>query len=131
MSGPTSTASTDAPVRYAAHARPWWQRLLTARGTVMVVILVIAFVYAVNEVAFFSGQLTLYFLLLDMAPILLMALPMTLIIITGEIDLSVASTLGLSAVVTGLLVKDHGMSVPTAALVALVVGLLAGALNGV
>ncbi len=116
---------------YPAYARPLWQRLLLTRTAAMVTLLVVAFVYAENQVQFFSGQLTLYFLLLDMAPILLMALPMTLIIITGEIDLSVASTLGLSAVVTGLLVKDHGMSVPTAALVALVVGLLAGALNGV
>src|SRR5260370_6918705 len=35
--------------------------------------------------------------------IAIMALPMTLIIIAGEIDLSVASTLGLASVVLGLL----------------------------
>ena len=51
---------------------------------------------------------------MDIAPILLIALPMTLIIITGEIDLSVASMLGLSACVPGLLVHDHGWSVPAA-----------------
>jgi rhamnose transport system permease protein len=121
----TSTATT-----YRAYSRPLWQRLLLTRTTAIVALLVISYVYSYSQVPFFSGKLTNYFLLLDMAPILLMALPMTLIIVTGEIDLSVASTLGLSAVVTGLLIKDHGMSVPAAAVVAIAVGLLAGALNG-
>jgi len=126
-----STTSDTAPsTTYAAYARPLWQRVLLTRSTAMVALLVLAYAYAYNQVPFFDGKLTIYFLLMDMAPILLMALPMTLIIITGEIDLSVASTLGLSAVVTGLLVHDHGWSLPAAALVALVVGLLAGALNG-
>jgi len=122
---PTATGTS-----YAAHARPLWQRLLLNRSAAMVALLVIAYVYAYQNVEFFDGPLTNYFLLLDMAPILLMALPMTLIIITGEIDLSVASTLGLSAVVTGLLVHDHHWSVPAAGAVALVVGVAAGALNG-
>ena len=54
---------------------------------------------------------------------------MALVIVTGEIDLSVASVVGLSSVVLGTLV-DHGWSVPVAALVAMLVGLLCGALNG-
>ena len=50
--------------------------------------------YSERNVEFFDGPLTFYYLLLDIAPILLIALPMTLIIITGEIDLSVASVVG-------------------------------------
>ena len=52
--------------------------------------------------------LTITFLLHDMTPILLIALPMTLIIITGEIDLSVASVVGLSSVLVGVLHQDGG-----------------------
>jgi rhamnose transport system permease protein len=115
---------------YRSYARQLWQRLLVTRTAAMLALLVIAYAYSYVQIPFFDSPLTNYFLLLEMAPILLMALPMTLIIITGEIDLSVASTLGLSAVVTGLLVQDHGMSVPEAAVVAMVVGALAGALNG-
>ena len=48
-----------------------------------------------------------------MTPILLIALPMTLIIITGEIDLSVASVVGLSSVLVGVLHQD-GWSIPAA-----------------
>jgi rhamnose transport system permease protein len=128
-----ATSTLDTPteaVAYAAYARPLWQRLLLTRTAAMVGLLVLAYVYAFNQVEFFDGKLTNYFLLMDMAPILLMALPMTLIIITGEIDLSVASILGLSAVVTGLLIHDHHWSVPAAGAVALVVGLVAGTLNG-
>ena len=127
----TTTTPATAGTTYAAYARPLWQRALLNRSAAMVALLVIAYAYAYANVQFFDGKLTVYFLLLDMAPILLMALPMTLIIITGEIDLSVASTLGLSAVVTGLLVHDHHWSVPAAGAVALAVGVLAGALNGV
>jgi rhamnose transport system permease protein len=130
VSAASTTTTAPTPTVYAAYARPLWQRLLFSRGTVMVALLVIAYAYAYSQVPFFSGKLTIYFLLLDVAPILLMALPMTLIIITGEIDLSVASTLGLSAVVTGVLVQDHGFSLPAAALVAILVGMAAGALNG-
>src|SRR6185369_6673352 len=45
----------------------------------------------------------------------LLALAMTPIMITGGIDLSVGSTMGLSAVVFGVLWRDGGVSIPTAA----------------
>jgi rhamnose transport system permease protein len=59
----------------------------------------------------------------------IMALAMTLIVIVGEIDLSVASVLGLSSVVLGTL-WSHGQSMGLAIGVALLVGLIAGLLNG-
>jgi rhamnose transport system permease protein len=61
--------------------------------------------------------------------IAIMALPMTLIIIAGEIDLSVASLLGLTSVVLGLLWQS-GHPLWLAIVVALLVGLAAGSLNG-
>jgi len=60
----------------------------------------------------------------------LLALPMTLIILTAGIDLSVGSTMALSAVVFGLSFA-HGFPVWAAALLALLTGAAAGALNGV
>ena len=77
----------------------------------------------------FDSPLTLKFLLQDIAPILLIALPMTLIIVTGEIDLSVASVMGLSSVLLGVL-HQGGMSVPAAARRRLLAGVVCGALNG-
>src|SRR6185369_8402913 len=51
------------------------------------------------------------------------------IIITGGIDLSVGSMMGLSAVVMGSLWRDAGFSMPGTSAVTLIVGLLGGALN--
>lgn len=59
----------------------------------------------------------------------LLALIMTPIIITGGIDLSVGSMMGLSAVVMGGLWRDAGVSMPVAIGITLIVGLLGGALN--
>ena len=86
-------------------------------------LLVAVIVYSLVNVANFDGPLTMTFLLLDTTPILLIALPMTLVIVTGEIDLSVASVVGLSSVLLGVL-TDAGWSVPAAGLAALVVGVL-------
>jgi rhamnose transport system permease protein len=60
----------------------------------------------------------------------LLTLPLTLIIISGGIDLSVGSTMALSAVTFGL-AFEAGVPVAFAAAAALLVGALAGALNGV
>jgi rhamnose transport system permease protein len=60
----------------------------------------------------------------------LLALAMTLVIITGGIDLSVGSLMGLSAVLFGKMWRDAGLPVGVAALGTLGVGAAAGALNG-
>ena len=62
--------------------------------------------------------------------IAIMSLPMTLIIIAGEIDLSVASVLGLASVVLGFLWQG-GQPLWFDITAALLVGLVAGCLNGV
>jgi len=60
----------------------------------------------------------------------IMMLPMVFIIITGNIDLSIASTLGLSASLMGWLFMG-GWNIWLAAAIALLVSVLAGLLNGV
>jgi rhamnose transport system substrate-binding protein len=59
----------------------------------------------------------------------LLALALTPIIITGGIDLSVGSMMGLSAVVLGSLWRDAHLPLPLAIGVTLLVGLAGGALN--
>ena len=114
---------------YSEHAQPLWRRLLMTRETAVIALLVAVVLYSLVNVPNFDGPLTLTFLLLDVAPILLIALPMTAVIVTGEIDLSVASVVGLSSVLVGVL-HQGGMSIPMAGLVALLAGALCGAFNG-
>ena len=62
--------------------------------------------------------------------IALIALPMTLIIITGGIDLSVGSTLGLAAIMLGVAWHNWGLPLELAIVVALLVGTACGLFNG-
>lgn len=60
----------------------------------------------------------------------LLALALTFVIITGGIDLSVGSMMGLVAVVLGALWRDAHLPIAVAAGAALLLGLAGGALNG-
>jgi rhamnose transport system permease protein len=59
----------------------------------------------------------------------LLALALTPVMITGGIDLSVGSMMGLAAVVFGAAWRDGGLPIPAAALLAMALGLAGGALN--
>jgi rhamnose transport system substrate-binding protein len=61
----------------------------------------------------------------------LLALALTPIIVTGGIDLSVGSMMGLAAVVLGWLWHDVGLAMPVAIVLTLLLGVLGGALNAV
>lgn len=120
----TRTART-----YQAYSNPLWRRVLLTRETAVIVLLVAVIAVALATVPNFDSPLTVTYLLRDVAPILLIALPMTLIIITEEIDLSVASIVGLSSVMTGILTQA-GLPFPVAAIAAILVGTIAGVVNG-
>jgi rhamnose transport system permease protein len=65
-----------------------------------------------------------------MTEIGLIALPMTFVIITGGIDLSVGSILGLCAILLGVFWQNLGLPLPAAMALAVFVGALAGLVNG-
>lgn len=124
------TVTTAAePRTYKLHSRPAWRRILLTREVTIIVVLLLVIAVALATVRNFDSPLTVTYLLRDVAPILLIALPMTLIIISEEIDLSVASIVGLSSVTTGVLTQA-GWPFPLAAVVAILVGVIAGVLNG-
>jgi rhamnose transport system permease protein len=67
---------------------------------------------------------------LDFSEVALMALPLTLVIVAAEIDLSVASVLALSSAIAASL-WNHGLPVELIIPLCLVAGALCGAFNGV
>lgn len=127
----TSATTTTGSINRVSRdfEKPLWRRILISRESAIVALLLIVTVYASVAVRGFGQPITVTYLLLDVAPILLIALPMTLIMTTGEIDLSVGSMVGLSSVITGAGVHA-GMPFELAAVLALVVGLVGGAFNG-
>jgi rhamnose transport system permease protein len=71
------------------------------------------------------------FVCLEVIPIALIALPMTLVVITGEIDLSVASVLGLTCSFMGQLWLWGVTSLPLLIVLCLLLGAVLGAVNGI
>jgi rhamnose transport system permease protein len=103
--------------------------LLSARETPVVGALIVTLLGAGLFVDMFATGRNIDFLVLSVAAIALMALPMTLIVITSEIDLSVASTLALSSATLGVL-WESGVPIETALWICLAVGAALGAFNG-
>ena len=95
----------------------------------LVLALAAVVVFGVQASSQFLTSANLFYLNLSIGEVAIMTLPMTLIIVTGEIDLSVASILGMSSALLGDLVT-RGWSVPAAIFAVLVVGAAAGWLNG-
>jgi ribose/xylose/arabinose/galactoside ABC-type transport system permease subunit len=75
----------------------------------------------------FATTATLFNLLIQVAPVLIVSLGMALVIGTEGIDLSVGSVMAIASAIVPLYM---GYGWPVAVLIALVVGTLAGALNG-
>lgn len=65
-----------------------------------------------------------------MAEVGLISLAMTFVIVTGGIDLSVGSILGLTAILLGVFWKNLGLPLPAAILLAMACGTFAGWVNG-
>lgn len=77
----------------------------------------------------FFGGANLRDLALNNAPVLIVALGMTLVILVGEIDISVGSQFAVCSVAAGLLSKA-GVPIALVPLVVLLVGAAMGAVNG-
>ena len=97
--------------------------------TAVTVLLVAVFFGGAGHSPDFVSSGNLSFALLDLSEIALIALPMTLLVVCGQVDLSVASVLGLCSALTGKM-WDGGMAIETIIPVVLVVGVVCGLVNG-
>lgn len=77
---------------------------------------------------FLSGD-NLMNILRQTAMVSVMAVGMTFVITSGEIDLSIGATVALSALVTGVLLRTQSIAISVSA--SLLVGLVAGLINGI
>ena len=105
-----------------------WGRLRSWEGLLLVLLIVVVIIN-ISQSPFYLGitnQINLFQLSIEK---IIVALAMTLIIINAEIDLSVASVMGLAACV---LAYFHELGYPLAVAIAagLLTGVLAGAFNG-
>lgn len=105
-----------------------WKYLMSWESFLCSVLILTISVNALNSDAFLSidNQINLFTLSIEKV---IIALIMAFIIINAEIDLSVASMMGLAACALGWLV-DAGVSMPTALAICLLIGMLGGLFNG-
>jgi rhamnose transport system permease protein len=90
---------------------------------------VLLVVVAIIAPSFFSGA-NLRDLALNNAPVLLVSIAMTLVILIGQIDISVGSQFAVATVAAGWLAKS-GIPIALLLLCVILIGALMGAINGV
>jgi rhamnose transport system substrate-binding protein len=108
---------------------PWRERLFPNNEWVLIVVLLIECgIFSLTGKNFLSASNAFEITRLSVE-VGLLALALTPIIITGGIDLSVGSMMGLAAVVLGGLWRDTHLPIALAVAITLMVGTLGGALN--
>jgi rhamnose transport system permease protein len=113
----------------AANGQPRLVRLLARWETLLVLALVGLIVLGTSLSPFFLTPGNFSNLIAALMEVAIMALPMTLIIVAGEIDLSVESMAGLSSAILGFL-WAAGVPLWIGIPAVLVVGALGGLMNG-
>jgi len=106
------------------------QRILALRDFgVLVAALLIAAFFSIATPVFLTSY-NLFNLLRQTAQLGIIAMAMTVLIVSGEFDLSVGAIYAVTGVVTGLLATKAGVNIWAAALTGVLAGLVLGLLNG-
>jgi rhamnose transport system permease protein len=124
----STMSSPPVALRPTTRAPLSWRRLL--RWEVLLGLVVLAdFLLNTRLSPYFLSPWTLSDASFNFTERAIMALPMALLIIAGEIDISVGSTMALASVLMGM-AAQVGLGTPLVIVIGLVVGLIAGCVNG-
>jgi ribose transport system permease protein len=116
-----------------APSRPRRPVARSIEGQELALVLVIAALWTVLSFGTdtFLTTSNLSNMLYSVAPVALIGIGMTAVIVTGGIDVSVGSSAAVVMVVVAKMMRDSGAPLGEAVLVALVIGAVLGAINGV
>ncbi|SHN42655.1 ABC transporter permease [Cryptosporangium aurantiacum] len=123
---PPKETSEPRPSAFAEHSP--LRRLLSWEGAITA-LLIFAVLAASFGVEGFADSFNLTNAQLDIVEIAILSLTLTLLVVIGEIDLSIASNLGMCSALMGVL-WNAGLSIETIIPITILVGAVAGALNG-
>lgn len=126
---PVPVSPASLPPDRAASATDRLRGLVRWESALIVALLVTVLVGALTSKQFLTSTNIFSNVSLLYGELAMMTLPMTLVVISGEIDLSIASTLALSSSLVGYL-WEHGWPMPAIIACVLAVGLACGAFNG-
>ena len=126
----TIPETTDTPPNTSARSS-WIGSFDTASATPVIFLVLLIVGFSIAEPAYFPTRENFVTILNDGALLALLACGLTLVLIVGEFDLSIAATASLAGALATVLITQLGWSVPTAFLVVLASALIIGAFNGV
>jgi len=118
--------STDAPMNLAYRLRS----LLFSQEGVLFIIMIVSVLFLATRTDKFLTVSNLLQQGRFMTEVGLIAIPMTYIIITGGIDLSVGSILGLTAIILGWTWQELSFPLELAIITGIIAGTIAGFING-
>jgi ribose transport system permease protein len=124
------TGYSAAPSRKAhdaAQGESLSSRLIRA---IPIMVLIIVAIFLVFGVPNFFTQRNITNVLVQAAPLAIMAIGMTFVMITGGIDLSIPSMMAFSAIMGNIAVRDLGVHWLVGCVVMLIAALLLGLING-
>ncbi|GAA1624605.1 ABC transporter permease [Kribbella alba] len=108
---------------------PWWRRLGLQNYVVYVGFVLVFLYFAITQTQYFLTGTNLANIVIQAAPVTVMAVGMVFVLSAGEIDLSIGSVVALSALVTAVTLRSTDQWLLAAA-AGLLVGALVGLLNG-
>ncbi|MCA0276851.1 MAG: ABC transporter permease [Proteobacteria bacterium] len=122
--------TTDTPPNTSARSS-WIGSFDTASATPVIFLVLLIVGFSIAEPAYFPTRENFVTILNDGALLALLACGLTLVLIVGEFDLSIAATASWAGALATVLITQLGWPVPTAFLVVLASALIIGAFNGV
>lgn len=105
-------------------------KIINENKGILIVLIILMILLTISTPTFFTPN-NLITLTQQITNNMFIALAMTLVIITGGIDLSVGSTVAFSGTICVGLIINLGLSIPVAIAICLALGLAIGAFNGV
>ncbi|MDI6909358.1 ABC transporter permease [Nocardioides sp.] len=122
----SAAAGADSPSRDSSRGEP---AAHLQKYALLVALVALIAVFSVLRTETFFSLANLTTIMSIQATAALLAMGVTLVLIIGEFDLSVAAVMGLSASLIAYLTTQHGVSVLLACLVALVLATVVGLVN--
>lgn len=116
--------------RAGAQVRSRLRRAPATRKGQLIILLVLLVVWGASSSELFATRVNFFNVSSGLVEKAMIALPLALVIVSGEIDISVESMVGLGGAVFGQLVA-HQVPVLLAVVITVAVGLVGGALNAV
>ncbi|MCA9907728.1 MAG: ABC transporter permease [Anaerolineae bacterium] len=118
------------PAQLTPTRRRKWLTDDTLTSLSLIVSFVVLCAFFASQTPFFLTQANLSTIASTIAIVGITAIGMTLVLITGGVDISVGSVAALSGVVTSLLWLEHGIPLGISTVLGILAGALVGLLNG-